>query len=318
MTPIPPTWYAQYNHNGFPKANLLYYLNLLPAYFKHPSTPEFSLAQSIHWGNLLAQNFANYELIIGSGYPYYVLDIQNKHIPEYDRFFGEMYTKAQNLQHDWACPACVREHPRDNFDEYCAPCQSPFKALDMFYSLPDIDLLLVLDDISEPILEEIEQVVFNISGFEKPDTDLETAIKNLQYTMEAMLENKPDGFLRPDIFVLTKATYIQAYEQLAKGNLLGTNTDLIALHNVWVPFATNLATDFLITGQRLLQTKNHELEAYGEECVQKFVAGFSTEEIIDKYMDLWTNYYPKNYRIMTSSPSILAGIREKIERLKSQ
>ncbi|MBK8431938.1 MAG: hypothetical protein IPL28_11890 [Chloroflexi bacterium] len=67
-----------------------------------------------------------------------------------------------------------------------------------------------------------------------------------------------------------------------------------------------------------MQTKNHELQAYGEECVRKFVGRFSTEEIMAKFMELWATYYPKNHRIMTSSPAILAGIRQKFDQLKNQ
>lgn len=317
-TPIPPHWYTQYNQRGFPKEKLLHYLRLLPPYFKHPHTPQFALQQALNWGNLLAQKLPSYDLIIGSGYPYYVLDINDHHIPEYDRFFTEMAHKAEKLEGDWACPACVREHPRGNFDEYCAPCQSPFKALDMFYSLPDIDLLLVLPEISDSILQEIEPIVFQLSGFEKPDEDLETAVKNLQHTMETVLANKSGGFLRPDVFVLSQATYLQAYEQLAYGNLLATNTDLWALHNIWVPFPTNLATDFLVTGQRILHSQNPPLLTFAQECVQKFVSKFSAEEIMNQFLTLWATHYPKNYRIITSSAAISAGVKQKFERLKTE
>lgn len=317
MSNIPPDWHKQYEQNGFSKSVLIQYLGLLSPYFRYPATPHFALSQAQKWAKLLAEHGDSYELIIGSGYPYYVLEIEQTHIPEYDRFFQEMLDKAHQLEQGWACPTCVSQNPRGDFDLYCAPCQSPFKALDIFYSLPDVDLLIVVETITEEVLQQIETTLFHRSGFVKPDTDLAKAVTELQQTMENMLYGQPNGFLRPDTFVLTIADYIQTHEQLAAGNLVTTQTSLLALHNIWLPYPTHLATDLFITGGNFLHVKNEKVAHYAQECIQKFVATFSTEQILNQFIAIWKELNPKNHRILTSSPPILQGIRQKIDRIRN-
>lgn len=317
MSHIPANWHKQYEPNGFSKSALIHYLELLSPYFRHQATPHFALSQAQNWANLLIKYSNNYELIIGSGYPYYVLDLPNSHIPEYDRFFQEMLDKAQQLTDGWACPACVQHNPRGDFDLYCAPCLSPFKALDIFYSLPDVDLLIVVETITEELLQQIETTLFHRSGFAKPDTDLARGIAELQQTMEKMLNNQMGGFLRPDTFVLTIEDYIQVHEQLATGKVPAFFTSLLALHNIWLPYPTHLATDLFITGGTFLHIKNNQIAHYAQSCLHKFVANLSTEQILNQFLAIWKESNPKNHRILTSSPAILQGVRQKIEKIKS-
>lgn len=244
-------------------------------------------------------------------------------IPEYRRFFGAISSKIDALGDGCSCPNCIRTNDPDTIRPFCNPCESPITAFDLIRSLPDLDIIAVVDEFSQ----EAEDCVENglaLHGYEPVDSALDNAIIDAQNFMNRVLSSnasRDKGKLGIDVFFLRTNDYINAFSAVAEGNLEAATVTMRAFHKQWHDYQDSIAEDlFMSRHAPPLSTNNALLADYAQACISAYVhsAGESEHEVLTTWLTfLQSHTNGKNFRIATSSDSMIRGVVDRIQYYQS-
>lgn len=313
-----PDQYKKYDV-GFDKDDLNEYIRVLIAFFHSEFAPKAVLREAQKISDEIQKILPECQMILGSGYPYYVLDVPGVEvpIPEYDRFFGSILGgKVANLDHKFSCPQCVRENSIENFKPFCENCRISVKAFDIIQALPDVDIILVVPEVTEQMKEVVKNYILN--NYYNADEDLERAINDTRNFMLSVISGKTENayHLHPDVMFITERKIREIYESISRGNLKDTDVEFVAFHKNWTTYLDHFAEDlFLSRPHAPLYTKNSELWEYMEMKVSEYVhLGHGVESILEDYLGYLQEFTNgKNYRIATSSQQMRNGVLRRIK-----
>ncbi len=309
-------------HTEHPKQLILDHLDLVVRFFEHSQTPQVYLVEAERLARLIKTCVPEARLIMGSGYPYYVLDVEDPTIPEYRRFFSEIKRKAELLGDYFACPSCVTVNSPLSLRSFCSPCKTPLNAMDVLRSRPDIDLIMVVDQYDETTQQKVENVLRD-NRYYLPDRDFIISLKETDEFMRSVLKDDPEdqrkGSLHPDVYFLRTDDYRRAYQTIGDGDLERAKVQYLALRRKWTVYRDDFAEDlFMSRHYPPFTIRDEELYSFAQQQTAKFAQSRTLEEVYNRFMNFLKHGTDgKNYRIATSSPYIMAAIRKRIEAYRS-
>lgn len=316
----PPDEYLTYQTNPS-KEQLLSYLDDLRDFMNHDNTPHALLAE----GQLLANNLADLvpeaRMVLGSGYPYYVLDLPgNRQVPEFQRYIGEIRSKAEELKEGLACSACMGQNQGVDLKTLCKMCGSSIKAMDVVRILPDIDAIIVTDTVDDPMLNKVKGHIDE--NYYVLNEDIPYALKQSQQFMHSVMkagkgDKKFRGAIHPDVMFLTTDQFVGTYQKIAEGNLREAKVTYTAYHNGrWGQYEDPFAEDlFLSRPYSPLVFRDGSLWQFAEASVSRFVKDRGVDQAVNEYLNyLKTETSGKNYRIASSSPVMEMGVYNRAQQ----
>ena len=253
----------------------------------------------------------------GLGYPFYALSencpSEVLPVPSISEFLG----KSRSMIHEssrqhgapWPCVDCQATNGLPDLKTLCRPCkQTKFKPRDLFESLPDIDIVMVIDN-STAATERLVQSRLGELGLIQSDIDIRGAYNR---TLAALMGANDQAKFPVDAHIWSLNTFAQAAQQLqanpARGNVPITSR---SLHAQWEDHTINFWFDFVFS-----LTEVGELEPQLKGIVDKtrmlLVKQLGADAILDIISDV-----SKRGRAILADPKLLAVMRSKLEKWQS-
>lgn len=203
--------------------------------------------------------------VFGLGYPFYGFWHDGRSqkvppVPEISRFIGEKSSlielDAERNVGAWACAACQIVNRLPDLKSVCRYCdQTDLKPREPFKAMLDLDFIVVVDESSPLMLDEISQGLL-LAGFTQSDSDIFHSLMATSNAFDLVLKDEVEHSIRGhdhnlplDIHVVDKPTLLDAISQI--GEVPGSGVEIFpqSLRAGWVdnPEAINLGFDFLFS-----------------------------------------------------------------------
>lgn len=214
-----------------PHSQLKYALTLATA---------FNEDERSHKGEYLRQQFHDFELavrqtpgylgVFGTGYPFYAWNESGgvHAVDEISRFTTSYLSKIEADEARsigmWPCAACQCGNGLPDLKTYCRPCENvTYKPRDLFKALPDVDLWVVTDEITQEREEQIEASVRQV-GFYTSDENIKGALDTTVGVMQGIANGEiPRERLPADLHIISKVQLLKAIRSVPQ-ELLRTDT----------------------------------------------------------------------------------------------
>jgi len=126
----------------------------------------------------IVESFANKDYFvagIGFGHPFDVVGSETVELEEINRFHNQVNQIRQNEQESnpegWVCAVCQNANDLPNLHEFCDNCSFvKLRPRDFIKALPDIDIILVVNDSGEVLEQDVLQVLSEKKVFTMTDS----------------------------------------------------------------------------------------------------------------------------------------------------
>lgn len=172
----------------------------------------------------------------GIGFPYHSMGEGNRTIPnpEFARYTSALHNRLEaELVGDntWPCVSC-----QENSDYNPAMCRNctltGLKPRDVMKALPDIDTLIVMDQVNQETLSSIWRLAKE-SGFTQSDFSVADSISRVNNVLSSFeLGEEPDSFLPIDLHVISKQDFLKACREISTGKT-SLNTEIWSMYADW-------------------------------------------------------------------------------------
>lgn len=302
------------------------YIDNLMQFLDLPSTGDNMYEMADEIGQEIAVEFKPRQIIL-SGYPTYVLDIADKNqrkVPEYTRYYSEKKAKTTSMEGNMPCPSCIKQNELNSFFPFCNSCQAPFKVRDMIELFPDIDMILTVDQYDPNVFAHRLENFRKKRGYSSSYDDYEHSLQQASEFINACNKGnwdkeKAKKAIKLDMIAIPANELLEGYKQIGMGNLNTKVPLYIHRNNQMVLYPDNLGTELFISrhippiyadpvGYELYQQMEFETAKYVHE------AGNTSAEVTAKYLANLQAEYPKNFNIISSSPSLLGALENRISK----
>lgn len=298
----------------------LKYLHLLASWYEQPEVPILLLNLARERARLLFEGIPEVLLAVGSGYPYYAIsnnpnDVTTYTVPEFSRYFSTVIeeTSRKNVQGN------LRIGKK----------QGDMSWNQIFRCIPDLDIFIIVNDVTEQVKRNIEQVLMQWP-FINPSASPQQAIKISYDFLNDFLKQDmsrlsiAESPIRTDLLLATAEEFDRAFKEISKGNLTGSRVSVKAYGHDgknWVEYNDVLAED-LFTARSLAPLfagqEGEKLFQKWWDQIKKYVERFeNTEEVFSSWIEfLKENTNGKNSRIICSSEPIKEEMKRRIDAFK--
>lgn len=185
------------------------------------------------------------------GFPFHSQNASGEIVPnpEFDRYSGDLIrtinlSEAMSARAIWACGSCQM---RDEFSpQQCAPCSEPLKPRTIMKAMPDVDMFLMVEDVSPDILTQIERVA-RTYGFAQSDHSAAETLSRIQRSFDQSGEFR----LPFDLHVIDKGSYMNSMELISRGSTF-LNPQIVSMYYTWKENKDiDFWFDFVFSGQTI-------------------------------------------------------------------
>ena len=221
----------------------------------------------------------------GVGFPFHSLTKSGEVIanPEFSRYsdsFLEKISIEKRLGHTaWICARC---HDDEFYKpDFCEECeQTIIKPRDVMKVMPDVDMFVILNDISSNTLDDIQVISKDYSFHQSDHSALET-LNRIDETFECIEQDIPTSHLPTDLHVLTKDDFIYAMNEIGNGNMK-PDIDIYSMYYSWkLNKKISFGFDFVFSGTFNEDVCEPDIIEYVNIARKKLVQNFSQQEILD-------------------------------------
>jgi hypothetical protein len=254
-------------------------------------------------------------LVVGSGYPYYALGVSDTKVPEFRRYFTQF---SVSLRERFASGRVY--FSRDG-------SESSLSEKGIFRLFPDIDLFVIVPDVSEVVKEQLEGLLGAWSEANPNQHTLGVFHDIFNYLqVQRMYPELSHSSLRlppirTDLLLATVDEFDGAYAAIGRGDLPGSSIRVLAHHQEWENYIDVIAEDLWTARcQEPLSAAGPGAAIFQrwKERIQAYAAGFPTSDAV--FVD-WNSFLTnhtsgKNWRIVNSSHAITTEMKERIDRAR--
>lgn len=251
-------------------------------FYSDPRSIEFLLFQYENFKAVFT--FKDYvEAVGGMVFPFYYLD--HGGLPEeFSRFNSEVVSSIKldeklNIN-GWVCAKCQGDNQLQDLKTFCMECDtSKLKPRDIFKLVPDLDILLVVDNFNLLTAKDISDTC-RVANFMPSDPDIEETINRLEDTFDSFEQGKQKQKPFPiDVHVVGVETLIDSLKDIQNGNLK-TVLSTRALYTDWQISDLPLLFDFVFS-LSFSKLNNNDLQLEINKT-EKFVKeNFSFDQLVE-------------------------------------
>lgn len=312
-----------YHKPSLTKEDLMALLHSIELFYQNPQTPQLCLETARTTAALITENIPQVQAIMGSGYPYYMVDPPIASPPEeFLRYLAvELMPKAAHSNDiGFTCPDCLKKNLPAHLSILCEHCSASFQAIDMFRVLPDIDMILVLDKLTIETAAPVAQALDALDLFHGNE-DLDKIIFRTDTYIKSVLNNTPPdrhtGGLHTELLLTDVPTLDKSFKSIAQGDLKQAGICYITRRypkrSSWFFYHDEFAEDIFLSGPTFLVDKIG-LKQRLQNAVSRFTHLEDSQTVYDRYLQFLQHHTDaKYYRLITSSPRQNQAVKARIE-----
>ncbi len=224
----------------------------------------------------------------GLGFPFHSITQEGNLVvnPEFISYSDTFIDKVKNAKalggSAWKCFQCQtneKYHPT-----FCKDCtETGIKPRDVMKVLPDIDAVLIVNDFSNELLDDIQALSIRY-GFHQSDLNSKETIDRVNYTL-SNFGTVNAGCFPIDLHVVRKDDFIISMSELSKGNL-DLTSDVFSLHYDWIlNNRIDFAFDFIFSGTFNPELCDTNIMSYVDKAKKGMAKIYSENDILDIVID---------------------------------
>lgn len=221
----------------------------------------------------------------GVGFPFHSLSSENGIVgnPEFVRYTDSFLEKIELEKKlgsvAWLCARC---HEDSYFNpDYCSQCNlSTIKPREVMKVMPDIDMFIIVDEVSTQSMDDIQDISKNYS-FHQSDHSLIDSLERIDSVFDHIENDSLASHLPTDLHVISKEDFFYALDELCKGNI-DPDVDIYSMYYSWkLNKKISFGFDFLFSGTFNEELCEPDIIEHVNIARKKMVENFSEQEILN-------------------------------------
>lgn len=219
---------------------------------------------------------------IGFAYPYYILGADETTLNEVNNFhykIRDIHTEeAEKNPNGWVCSSCKDVNELTDFKTFCKKCSfSVLKPRDLFRMLPDIDVILIVNEVNEDLKKEAKSTLVK-KNFVTMDYSVSEILEKVANSFKDIENGTGNDVLIPvDFHICTMDDFKQA--TFISIDDLSYKIPRMSLHADWesnpLPFFINAVFSF-----NIVNSSNEDFNKLLYEFFHKVKEKYTIEELV--------------------------------------
>ena len=302
------------DNNNISHKNIGELFDLTEKFFSKPETSVPYIgkeAQDI--SNLLDEKLKeNHILSVGVGYPFYIMNKDKKPVPvnEIKNFvrtnFESFLKNIDGSEKLWICPECQTENDLQDLKTFCKSCKlTPIKPRTLFKTLPDIDIITVVNTLDENTKNLVKEILKN-SGYTPSDPAVGKTASEMTEVLSSINKGmETDKKLPVDIHLISKKDFMDSLEKMKNGEKVSANAQ--SLRNLWENNTIPLWFDLVFSATNLKKNVDPRIKESVAETLRKIKETYGTPGLINEIKKI----SPRAEKIL-ETPEISEVLSDKI------
>jgi hypothetical protein len=254
----------------------------------------------------------NHKISLGVGYPFYVINgdkkpIEVDEIKNFVKTNFKLFMKNKNGSNEaWKCPQCQEENNLTNLKTFCKNCNlSILKPRILFKTLPDIDIITIVDKLDENTESKIKKAL-QIKGYVASDTSVRQTVHDMVDVLSNIITGKKTSKKLPiDIHVIEKKNFLDSLEKIKSGEKISANVR--SLRSSWENNILPIWFDLVFSATNLKNKADPSIENKISETLGAIKDNYGTDGLIEEIK----NYSSRAAKIL-ETPEILENMKHRI------